>query len=150
MNHLLALITIIIAIAAIVVNFLINQKNRKTNNAFQLSRDYFHDKEFVEMRLVLWVELKDLKNEEHNLESILKNINNENPPLSKQSIVALNRVSAFFSTLNSLEKENEVNLKVLKKSFGYNYLEYWNKHREQFEKYSNNKDLFEKTPFFHT
>ncbi|WP_335991435.1 hypothetical protein [Pseudoalteromonas sp. CH_XMU1449-3] len=145
--------TSIIGSIAVIVNFRINQRNRKINNTLQLAKDFDQDHSFVKVRMFMWEKFLDLPKNNYDWEDLIIEYqsNKKSPELvniTDNDLIALNRVAAFYKMIAGLIENNEVDIRLLRSLFGYNYNRFWQPLRDKFETHTNKNDrpLFVKIP----
>ena len=98
-----------------IVNFRINQRNRKINNTLQLAKDFDQDHSFVQVRMVR-EKFLDLPKNNYDWEDLIEYQSNEKSSelvnITDNDLIALNRVAAFYKMTAGLIENNEVDIKL--------------------------------------
>lgn len=141
------------ATVAVVVNYRTNQRNRKINNTLQLSKDFDQDYSFIEGRMFMWEKFLELSKSHYDWEDLIVKYQSETrcpelKDISKEDLIALNRVAAFYKMIAGLVANDEVDIPLLRSLFGYNYNRFWQPLRDKFESNTNRNDraLFVEIP----
>ncbi|ATG58213.1 MULTISPECIES: hypothetical protein [Pseudoalteromonas] len=138
---------------AVLVNYKVNQRNRKINNTLQIAKDYYQDHTFATSRMFMWEKFIDLPKNHYDWEDLIVHFNSESKPpelnsITEEDLIALNRVIAFYKMVAGLIENREVDVPLLKSLFSFNYNRYWQPVRDKFETHTNRNDkaLFVKIP----
>lgn len=128
-----ACLTVSVAVIAIIVNRIVNQRNRNISTVMQLTKDFYQDSQFTRDRLKLWGKLEKLPDSDFDYKKFLEWVQNDQTSLIKiDEVVALNRTAAFYHAVGALIDRREVDMNLLKHFFGYNYNRFWNPYRKKF------------------
>jgi len=146
-----ALINSIVTIIGVWLAFLwnrsISRKHRNIIAVTQLVKDFYHDLNYVTLRIKSYRFVHKMEPEQCNWKTIMGYISSPDSDQDKvAALTAVNRTAAFYMEVRSLIRENEVNIDMLRSLFGYNYTVYWNCIRKKIRDASNNdsdKELFE-------
>ena len=135
----------VIGTVALIVNYRTNQRNRKINNTLQLAKDFDQDHSFVTARMFMWEKFLNLPKKNYDWEDIVLKIQSEDngeelKNITKEDLIALNRVAAFYKMIAGLVSNNEVDIPLLKSLFSYNYNRFWQPVRDKFEAHTNRED----------
>ncbi|AEE24402.1 DUF4760 domain-containing protein [Paraglaciecola chathamensis] len=130
---------------AVIVNLHINRRNRRINNTLQLARDFDQDHTFVKARMYMWEKFLNLPNNRYNWEDLVNEIQLESKSkelstITKDDLIALNRVAAFYKMIAGLVANKEVDIPLLRSLFCYNYNRLWQPVRGKFEVYAGESD----------
>ena len=130
---------------AVIVNLHINRRNRRINNTLQLARDFDQDHTFVMARMYMWEKFLNLPTNHYNWEDLVNEIQLENKSpelalITKDDLIALNRVAAFYKMIAGLVANKEVDIPLLRSLFCYNYNRFWQPVRGKFEVYADESD----------
>jgi hypothetical protein len=93
----------------------------------------------------MWGKFLDLPKNNYSWENIVLKIQNEDSGeelknITKEYLIALNRVAAFYKMIAGLVSNSEVDTPLLKSLFSYNHNRFWQPVRDKFETYKNRED----------
>ena len=151
-------VAILISALAVIVTGIISlrsaksssKKNRQISNAKLLINEFF-DPSFADRRLQSIETLRSLKGKNANYVDLIKFVSNscndkdikerfECVKVVNDDVLTLNQLAAFYKTMASLIDNEEVDLKILKDVFSYNYIYIWNDIRQNFLKNTDNEE----------